>query len=360
MTGLEKPMCYAKKLATLSLTLLGLTSLSLNAEAQMPPAQVQVVIASERMMAPQIEVSGSIISVNDSRIASEVGGKLDWIAEVGTRVETGDVIARIDERLLAVNMRQAQTNLARLEADLIFREQDVARFSQLASRDNASQARLDEVIARRDMLIQEVANAVAVLERASGDVDRASIKAPFPGYIVARLANIGEYMTVGKEVARLVDSGNIEVVIPAPISITPYLHVGNPVGVVGANQSQMLPIRTVVPVGDRVSRMVEVRLTAPADAWMVGTPVMVSLPAGEPTHTVAVPRDAVMLRGSSFYVTIVDDEMTAQQVRVEISASIGLWVSLTGGVNAGDRVIIRGGERLRPGQSVVIMTEAED
>jgi len=112
---------------------------------------------------------------------------------------------------------------------------------------------------------------------------------------------------------------------------------------------------TVVPVGDAVSRMVEVRLSAGDREWLVGTPVQVSLPSDAPVSTVAVPRDALVERGSQSYVYKVNSDKTAEQITVQISAVVGLWVGLTGGISVGDKVIVRGAERLSPGQPVEII-----
>ncbi len=68
----------------------------------MPPAKVQVATAEIRNMAPQIEVSGTVMSLNDSRIATEIEGVISWLADVGDAVDAGEVIARIDPRLMQV------------------------------------------------------------------------------------------------------------------------------------------------------------------------------------------------------------------------------------------------------------------
>lgn len=324
-------------------------------QQEMPPAQVQVAAAEIRLMAPQIDVSGTVISLNDSRIATEVEGRLKNIANVGEYVNEGDVIATIDDRLLSVALRQATAALKRLEADMVFREEEVKRFQDLASRDNASQSRLQEVIAQREMVAQDIEDARARVDRAEGDLARAQIRAPFPGTVVERLANNGEYLNIGANVVRLVDTTNLEVVIPAPIAVMPFLKAGASVDVAAADAAHSLPIRTVVPVGDMVSRMVEVRLTASDAGWIIGTPVKVSLPRAEARTGLAVPRDAVVLKGGAMYFFKVNGNNIAERVEADLRNAIGLWVPVEGDVSEGDKVVIRGAERLQPGQSVQIM-----
>jgi hypothetical protein len=110
-----------------------------------------------------------------------------------------------------------------------------------------------------------------------------------------------------------------------------------------------------VPVGDAVSRMVEVRLSVADGDWLVGTPVQVSLPSSAAVSTVAVPRDALVERGGSVFVYRVGDDNAAEQVSVQTSAIVGLWVGVATGVSEGDRVIVRGAERLQPGQPVEVI-----
>ncbi len=338
--------------------LTGLTSATYAQQQEMPPAQVQVALAEQRMMAPVIDVNGTVISLNDSRIAAEVEGKLTSIVQVGTPVRKDDVLATIDGRLLEIAHRRAVSALKRLQADMTFREQDVARFEDLASRDNASKSRLEEVISQRDMIAQEVEDAKALVDQTQGDLERASIRAPFTGTVVARLANIGEYLNIGSEVVRFVDTENVEIVLPAPLAITQYLIAGAEVSVLSANGSHSLPIRTVVPVGDAVSRMVEVRLKASGAHWPIGTPVKVSLPKSAPVDSVAVPRDAVVLKSGRSYLFKVGADDKAEQVTADILSTVGLWVALRRGVEAGDRIVIRGAERLQPGQAVVVQEQA--
>jgi hypothetical protein len=114
------------------------------------------------------------------------------------------------------------------------------------------------------------------------------------------------------------------------------------------------PVKRVIPVGDERSRMFEVRIAANDPAWVVGSPVRVALPNSDPRELVAVPRDALVLRGSEMFVLRVTSENTVEKVNVATGIGLGNLVEVIGDVNGGDRVITRGAERLKPGQEVVI------
>ena len=70
------------------------------------------------------------------------------------------------------------------------------------------------------------------------------------------------------------------------------------------------------------------------------------------------PRDALVERGGESFVYKVTDAGTAEQITANIQSTVGLWVGIANGLEAGDQVIIRGGERLAPGQLVEIIPAA--
>lgn len=320
-----------------------------------PPARVEVAAAQLRDMAPSVDVSGTVVSLNDSRIASEVEGVVTWLADVGDAVAEGDVIARIDPRFIRIDVTRAEANVARLESDYDYRQRQLERTEELAAKNSASRTLLDEATAQRDQAGHMLTDARAVLERARANFERTRIRAPFAGHVTARLAAVGEFISVGEDVVRLVDTHRIEISLPAAIALTTFIKPGMTVPVRSGAVEREHPVRTVVPVGDAVSRMVEVRLAAGDSDWLVGTPVQVSLPSDAAVSTVAVPRDALVERGGRSYIYKVADDGTAAQVTVDITTIVGLWVGVADSIAPGDRVIVRGAERLSPGQAVEVI-----
>jgi len=351
------------KITSYSLAVVWMVGFSAIAQGQdnmpaMPPARVEVAIAELRDMAPAVDVSGTVMSLNDSRIAAEIEGVLTGLANVGDAVDEGAVIASIEPRLMQVQLTRARANVARLEADLRYREQQLARVEELAINDNAAANFLDESRANRDQALHQLDDARAQLERAEGDLDRTEIRAAFAGHVTERLASVGEYIGVGEDVLRLVDTHRIEIALPAPIALTAFVRPGLEVRVRNGGVERLHPVRAVVPVGDAVSRMVEIRLSATDGDWLVGTPVQVSLPSDTPATAVAVPRDALVERGGETFVYKVTGEGAAEQIAATIQSTVGLWVGIVDGIQPGDQVIIRGGERLFPGQQVEIIPAA--
>ncbi len=341
-------------------SLIALICLSSSAAAQdetmaFPPAKVEIAVAELRNMAPRVEVSGSVVSLNDSRIAAEVEGVISWLANVGDAVDAGAIIARIDPRLTQIQLKRAQANVSRLEADLRYREQQLKRAEELAIKNNASANLVDESRANRDQALHLLMDARAQQDRARGDLDRTTIRAAFAGHVTDRYASVGEYVGIGDDVLRLVDTHRIEITLPAPIALTAFVKPGLEVPVKNDGIERRHTVRAVVPVGDIVSRMVEIRLSANDGDWLVGTPVQVRLPSAASADVVSIPRDALVERGGQAFIYKVTDAGTAEQINVSVQLTVGLWVGIADGIEPGDRVIVRGAERLAPGQAVEII-----
>ncbi len=327
-------------------------------EYQMPPAQVSVVEAEERLLAPTVSVTGSVISLNDSNLSTQVSGELQWLAEVGTQVKKGDIIAKIVPTLFTIDVQVAEAQLNKTQADFKFRDQEVTRFKLLANRDNTSKARLQEESSKRAMLLQEIHAAKANLAMAQHYLSQTEIRSPFSGHVVSRLANKGEFLSEGEQLLRLVDTYNREITVNAPMNLLPYLNLETLVKVEFASSSMNLPISTIVPVGDKVSRMVEVRIRVSSDAMMViGSAVKVSLPSAKALTRVVIPRDSLIIRGTEVYIYRINQSMKSEKIIVEVDAIDGAWVAIKSKLNVGDKIVIRGGERLMPDQDVQILEQ---
>jgi multidrug efflux pump subunit AcrA (membrane-fusion protein) len=100
--------------------------------------------------------------------------------------------------------------------------------------------------------------------------------------------------------------------------------------------------------------MVELRIALADRSWRVGAPVRVEIAPQSLKAVVTVPRDAVILRQGASYVMRVKSDNTAERVAVNIGPGYANHVQIDGLLQAGDRVVVRGGERLEPGQAVKV------
>ncbi len=173
--------------------------------------------------------------------------------------------------------------------------------------------------------------------------------------IVERLVEPGEYASVGTVVARLVDTENLEVTAQVPVSIAAFLRGATTLSVgLGNDVVVQCDIRTVIPVGDQITRTFEIRVTLPENNGIIGTPVRVAVPSDVPRQVVAVPRDAIFFRADGSYVFRVSEDNVAERLLVESGVTHGGRVEVRGALVAGDQIVICGGERLQDGQAVTI------
>jgi RND family efflux transporter MFP subunit len=341
----------------LSLTLpVLLTAMMAQAQAPdgPPPALVEVESAVSNEVAATTWVSGTVVSRNDARIAAEITGRATWVAEVGTAVAAGDAIATIEDRDLQLELQNSATIIKRLEAQLRYQRSQVKRLQQLAQSSNAAANELDEARANTEMAEQDLVAAGIARERIQYSIERSRVKAPFPGRIAERLIQPGEFVNSGNAVARLVDTQHKEVRAQAPLSNARFITEGDIVDVEDEFQQARNPIRTVVPVGDERSRMIEIRVHLEQSDWVIGSAVRVALPTSQSRLLVAVPRDALVLRGDETFVYKIAADDSAERVDVRTGIGLGHRVEVIGDIKAGDQLIIRGGERLQPGQAVTI------
>jgi RND family efflux transporter MFP subunit len=295
---------------------------------------------------------GTVVSRNDSQLASEVEGRIASVAEVGTVVAKDGIVARVDNSLAALQLASDKANAARLQAQLRYDHDQAQRLEALFAQNAIAKSTRDQAISTRDMDAAALAQAEAAVKKSQYQFDHSDIRAPFSGRVVARLINPGEYATAGKPIVRLVDIDDTEVSVQIPIETAAYLRQALPVTVEIEGRRATTTVRAIVPVGDIASRTIEVRLTLPGGTGFVGDAAKVFIPTAPPHNVVAVPRDALVLREDNTYVFKVDNKGIAQRVAVETGSEDGSMVEVRGPISPGERVIVRGAERLEAGQKV--------
>ncbi|HEY2071634.1 MAG TPA: efflux RND transporter periplasmic adaptor subunit [Rhizomicrobium sp.] len=317
-----------------------------------PAPSVGVVSAKTVRMAPKMALPGTVMARSDSHLASEVTGRVAWVAEVGTVVKQGDVVAKIDPTNAKLQLSADRANVSKLAAQLRYDRGQAQRMDTLFNQNAIAKAMRDQAASARDEDAALLAQAQATTAQSQYTLDHGQIRAPFPGRVVQRLINAGEYATPGKDIVRLVDIGNIEISVQTPIDSAHFLREGMQVTAMIQNRPVASIVRAIVPVGDIASRTIEVRLSIPANAGFVGDAAKVLIPSSTPRDVVAVPRDALVLREDNTYVFKVDKKEQAQRVAVETGSEDGGMIEVRGPIVAGDRVIVRGAERLETGEKV--------
>jgi RND family efflux transporter MFP subunit len=328
------------------------------AQQQAPAKVVQVATAERTEIAPTVAVPGTIFSRNDVQVTAGVAGQLLTVAEPGTIVQQGEPVARIDKRPLELMRAEQEALLQRAEINVRQLTSQVRRQRELQGSNLVSEFELEQTEANRDLAISDANITKVRIRQIDDQIRRADVRAPFTGVVVSREHRGGEDVARGETLAQLTDIRNLEVRAFVPLKHLPRTVVGDEIPVFAADANYNGRIRSLVPTGDVRSQTFEARIDLPMTAmshWTVGQLVSVAVPIRARQSTIAVPRDALVLRHNGSFVFRVNDENVAEQISVEIGDSAGELVAVTGPLDAGDQVAIRGAENLQDGASVKIM-----
>jgi len=385
-----------------------------------PPSPVVVETVVEREVVARRSFVGSVEAVRTSTAgAEEEGLVVEYLVEEGQRVEEKQPLARLRTTLLEARIDaaraelklrgeelneqrngarpeeidQAKARLDRAQAAFDIGQWKYERAQQLfgssvISEDELKDARLvarlaeenlDEARAALNLVeagprAERIAQAAArveeqeaILRELTEQLANHTIRAPFAGYVVVERTQVGEWLKRGDPVAELVAVDEVDVTVPVLEDYVLGLRVGEEVPVtVGAIPGRTFTGRlvAVVPRADPQARTfpVKVRLqNALEDGRLVLQPGMfaaIHLRVGEPERGLVVSKDALVLGGPAPVVFIVDPETaTVQRVPVETGIAMDGQVQVKGQLQAGQKVVVRGNERLQPGQKVAA-TEA--
>jgi RND family efflux transporter MFP subunit len=319
------------------------------------PALVRVAEASFSDIAPITLVPGTVVSRNDARLSAEVTGRLTSVADVGTVVARGEVIAIIEDTSLRLLNTELLAQVARAQARLSYLENEEDRFAKLAESNLAAATQLDQIISDRDVARGDLAIAESRLAQNQNQLDRTRILAPFDGIVVERLMTPGERVDEGAQVVRLIDRDNLEVIARAPLEYFRFVRHGQLLDLQAESGQAVGQVRTVVAVGNENTHQFEIRVDLDGQLFPVGQTLRVSIPTSEVREALTVPRDALVLRPEGQSVFVIDSESQARQVQVTVGVGQGDRIEIVGAVEPGDKVVIRGNERLQPGQAVSVM-----
>jgi RND family efflux transporter MFP subunit len=321
------------------------------------PVPVQVGTVTVRSMTAYSWIPGSVVSRLDARISSVIAGRVMWIADVGQRVRVGEPIAKLDDTSARLRADDLRAQVARAKAQATVATSHFKRFDQLAATKVLSVSQLEDARAQSDMAAEDVLRAEAQLLQAEYEINESQLRAPFPGVVTERFLQKGEYVQVGAATVHLVNTTDIEARATAALTLAANVRPGQSVTLRDHGQERPGKIRTIVPVGDDRSRQFEVRIIVHNLDWLVGTPVEVSLPSASERKAITIPRDALVIRQNHSYVLRVSRANIVEELDVTPGIVVADVVEVQGPLAPGDRLVIRGAERLSAGQAVKIIDQ---
>ena len=354
-----KPLCFL-----LAVTTLGSNQLL---AADTPPSPVSVEKVKVIESQPTANVLGTVYSRNQVPLTAGVTGKLEWVAEPGTYLKQGDLVAQIE--LLPLQLRQAEQSaqLKRAKINLVYLERELRRQKELRKKKSASQYQLDQTQSQFELAQSDLEIAELQLKQINDQLARATIRSPFDGVVTERLRRAGYDVSRSDVLVQLLDTENLEVRLFVPVKYLAFTEPGSEVTLssrseAGEELALVATASTIIPAADPRSQTFEMRVNVPEAGkklWAAGQLIKVSLPIASSRSALTVHRDALILRRDGTYVVKIDEQNKAHRLKVKVGKGNGDWVTVEGQLKQGDQVATRGAERLREGQTVVIQsTEA--
>ena len=320
-------------------------------------AHVRYTEAREHRMRGEVRLPGTVESPMLSTIAGETEGLvIERTVRAGDRVERGQVLARLRTTQLELTQRAQQADLKEAEARLELARRNLERGRELLDSKIFSPQQFDDAQSEFDAWAGRCERLRADISRIQDNVERATIRAPFRGVVVAKHTEVGQWLDTGDPVVDLLASDHLEVSVDVPERHFGDLRPGTRVTVAfealdGLEVSGT--VNRIIPRADPQARTFPVKLNFPNRGVKIvaGMLAHVTIPGGGSSMTTVVPKDAVVRRGPDEFIFLWLEDGKVARARVRSGSSVGNWIEVRGGVVPGQRVVTRGNERLSSGQA---------
>lgn len=326
--------------------------------AEQPAAVVSVAPVQQKQLAPTLMVSGQVQSKYQSNLSSGVDGRLDWVAEPGSQVQPGDVLARLDQTPLQLQINELAAKLKRARIQALQLEREWQRQQSLQARALVSNTQLEQAQAAAELAKADVELSAATLAQLQDQLNRTVLKAPFAGVVSQRFHQLGEELSRNTPVLQLVSLTQLEVRVFAPLQYAAFSQPGQTLTVYQPQRQRALLVNHVIPVSDQKSQTFELRLQAAAGEFQIGELVTVAVPTAAATASLVIHRDALVL-GKSGHSVFKIDGAHVRRVAVQTGQGEGEWLQVSAALQAGDQLVIRGAETLTDGAQVRVLSDAE-
>jgi len=342
-----------------------------------PPPAVGVVAAQSKDIRPSLGFIGHIKAVDTVQLRARVEGFLEKrLFKEGQYVKTGELLYQIEKTQYQAAVQQAQANLASAQAVQQNAQFAYNRAAELVKTQAGTQATVDSTTASLDSAKASVMQYQAALTIAQENLSYTDIVSPIDGRIGISAYTVGNLVNPASGVlATIVSEDPIYAEFPvsmrqiadiaaahhqdlaAPLNIKAFLTLANgkPYPEAGAwnfvanqvdQQTDTLLVRAVFP--------------NPRLDLVDGAFVTVRVEEEQPQTRLVIPRAALLLDQIGVYVLVVDKDQKVAIKRLTTGEALGVDIAIVSGLDAGDRVIVDGIQKVRPGQTVQATDIAPD
>lgn len=318
-----------------------------------------------------VPIYGRLVATQNGDVAARTKGAVATIhVDIGDRVAKGDLLAslvpdmlRSERALKAAELGEYKAKTRTVEVQIKLAQQELKRLKRLRKSAAFSRARYQDKERDVERLKSVLAEAEAKVEQARAELSMADInlayaeiRAPFPGVVSQRHAEIGAYLNVGAKVVTLVNDNSLEVEAEVPAARLGGLRADTVVNVdpeIGKPFKAV--VRAIVPVENALARTRTVRFVPQINGIAIpfanNQSVIVGVPSGAPRTALSVLKDAIVRREGRPSV-FVYKESRVELRTVRLGEAFGAHFEVLDGLKPGEWVVIRGNERLRDGQKV--------
>jgi RND family efflux transporter MFP subunit len=356
------------------------------------PMTVEFATVTRTPMSEQILVVGNLIGAATVEVVPKVNGRLQSVSvKLGDPVRRGQQIAKVEDREIQEQVRQAeasfkvsQASIRQREADLSLAKTNLERSRSLFERQLLPQQTFDDTQARYEAALAQVDLARAQFEQAKARLDElritlsnTEIESPVDGFVGKRFLDPGAFVSANAPVASVVDIRTVRMVANLVEKDLKRVPVGTHADVeVDAFPGETFKgkVSRVAPVFDPATRTAEMEIEVPNAGFRLkpGMYARVQLTVGTKPDALTVPSNAVVtLDGRPGVFTAAPPAETGQGggrqsgaaqtvavkfLPVETGIRDGQQIEITAGVADGTRVITTGAGALKDGDLVVPLT----
>ena len=317
-----------------------------NNNAQTREVVVETLGTELRSFTEQVRVTGTVEALEDAIISAEVSGRVESIADRGTRVRKGQELVRLDDRIVRSSVEMARANYE-LAEDALRRQEPLLQDSII------SQLHFNQIRTQRDQ-------ARSQLEQAEKQLSDSRISAPFSGRIEDRMVNTGELVNPGIPVLRLVNLDRVRINAGVPERYINDIREGSPVTVSLRSYSGEVLESVVRYAGSLIvpeTRTFPVEIVMDNTTGLLKPEMVVNLSVTMKVwdDVLTVPRTALVRDEDGLQLFVVKrdgDFYKAEARRVKTGPASGAMIVIEEGLEPGDEVVVTGQTNVSDGDFV--------
>jgi len=305
------------------------------------------------------EVLGTIENIIDPTIGAEVAGRVTRVAGfTGKKVAKGELIAEIDAADFEIQARADRAEIGRLTGLLEQQEKVVERQTKLVAQGFISQNVVDDTVAQRNALRQQLAAARARADATGRGLTKSRVLAPVDGEIETQIVAIGDYVKVGDPLFKLVGVQQLRVHLLLPEAAATRIRPGLKVMLsFPAAPEQLLEarideIKPTVGVNNRALDAI-VKISGVGNLFRGGGTVNARIVTNSLDGALMVPEQSVVLRPAGKVVYALEGNVARQRI-VETGMRQDGWQQVVKGLSAGETVAADGAGFLTDGAAVTV------